>query len=125
LINNNFLSNVNRTYNISIKTYSKNDNNGRIFTEKSISEGKNKVKIFSVNYLKGLEFEAVFLIDINQIAEKNPELVATYLYTTLTRAVSFLAITYNRHFPESIEFVEKYFKDKNWNTIVTQKILKL
>lgn len=76
------------------------------------SEGK--VKIFSVKYIKGLEFESVFFADIDKISERFPELFDKYLYVGLTRAASFLAVTYNTRFPEKISFAEKYFKEGDW-----------
>lgn len=74
-----------------------------------------KVRIFSIEYIKGLEFESVFLINIDQIYEKQPELVDKYLYVGLTRAGSFLAVTYNNEFPEPLQFIKEHFKESNWS----------
>jgi len=75
---------------------------------------ENKVRIFSVKYIKGLEFESVFFLNINEISERVPKLVDKYLYVGLSRAASFLAITYNNSFPDEIKHVENYFIEGNW-----------
>ncbi|MCZ7616470.1 MAG: ATP-binding domain-containing protein [Ignavibacteriaceae bacterium] len=73
-----------------------------------------KVRIFSVEYIKGLEFESVFFIDIDEIYKRKPNLVDKYLYVGLTRAGSFLAVTYKDQFPESLKFIKDSFKEGNW-----------
>lgn len=77
------------------------------------SEGK--VRIFSVKYIKGLEFESVFFLNINKIAERMPNLIDKYLYVGLTRAASFLGVVYQNQFPDEIRFVEDYFKEGDWS----------
>ena len=76
---------------------------------------ESQVRVFSVKYIKGLEFESVFFLDINKISERAPELVEKYLYVGLTRAANFLAVTYNHCFPEKIDFVFDDFKTGDWN----------
>ena len=78
-----------------------------------IGEG-NKVRIFSIEYIKGMEFEAVFIIDIDKIAVQSPDLVDKLLYVGLTRAASYLAITYKNIFPEKLKYVERDFMDDCW-----------
>lgn len=80
------------------------------------SEGK--VRIFSVKYIKGLEFESVFFLNINKIAERPPNLVDKYLYVGLTRAASFLGVVYQNQFPGGIKFVEDYFKEGDWSRFI-------
>lgn len=79
------------------------------------SEGK--VRIFSVKYIKGLEFESVFFINLNEISKRAPQLVDKYLYVGLTRAASFLGVTYDGAFPEKIRFAEGYFEDGDWGRL--------
>jgi|GEM_PF-3926714 len=78
---------------------------GRIFS----NEGK--VRIFSVKYIKGLEFESVFFVDLDRMP---PELIDKYLYVGLTRAASFLAVTFNNNFPKQISYIEKCFIEGDW-----------
>jgi len=73
-----------------------------------------KVRVFSIQFIKGLEFEGVFFIDLDRISDDNPDLVDKYLYVGLTRASSFLAVTYRTVFPEKVHFIEQYFKDGDW-----------
>ncbi|HZW40299.1 MAG TPA: ATP-binding domain-containing protein [Ignavibacteriaceae bacterium] len=94
-----------------------NDNN--IEVEKC-KEGKilsvgSKIRIFSIEYIKGLEFESVFFIDIDEIYKRKPTLVDKYLYVGLTRAGSFLAITYKDHFPKPLKFIQKSLKEGDWS----------
>lgn len=77
------------------------------------SEGK--VRIFSVQFIKGLEFEGVFFAGIDKIAEKHPDLIDKYLYVGLTRAASFLAITAEERFPEQIRVIEDRFEQGSWS----------
>ena len=76
-----------------------------------------KVRIFSLNYIKGLEFGGVFLIGIDRIAAKHPALVDRYLYVSLTRATTFLGVTYETAFPEQLKIVETDFEDGNWKIL--------
>src|SRR5437867_3149824 len=45
-----------------------------------------RVRVFAVEHIKGLEFEAVFYSDIDQMAEKTANLIERYLYVGLSRA---------------------------------------
>lgn len=76
------------------------------------------IRVFSIKYIKGLEFESVFFVNIDQIAQQVPELIDKYLYVGLSRAASFLAVTYNTTFPEKIKFVEESFKEGNWSEFI-------
>lgn len=73
-----------------------------------------QVRIFSIEYIKGLEFEGVFLLNIDEIEKKQPDLLIQYLYVGLTRATTYLSATYETEFPESIGFIEEDFKEGTW-----------
>lgn len=73
-----------------------------------------KVRVFNVEFIKGLEFEAVFFVGIDQLANTAPELVDRYLYVALTRARSFVAVTCETAFPEQLKHVQAMFKDGDW-----------
>jgi DNA polymerase III delta prime subunit len=77
-----------------------------------------KVRIFSVDFIKGLEFEGVFFLGIDEIHDKKADLLDKYLYVGLTRATTFLGVTYNSQFPKKISFVEEDFKAGNWGGFV-------
>lgn len=54
---------------------------------------ESRVRVFNVQHIKGLEFEAVFFIDFDAIEKHYGALALNYLYVGLTRAATFLAIT--------------------------------
>ncbi len=71
------------------------------------------VRIFSIEYIKGLEFEGVFYVDIDKVYQNNPNLVDKYLYVGLTRATTFLGVTHSDAFP--FEFLSDDFRSGNWS----------
>ncbi|AYV45089.1 DNA helicase UvrD [Caulobacter flavus] len=58
------------------------------------SRGKdNNVRVFDVQHIKGLEFEAVFFVGIDVLAENSPDLFDKFLYVGTTRAATYLGLT--------------------------------
>jgi superfamily I DNA/RNA helicase len=53
----------------------------------------NDVRVFDVQHIKGLEFEAVFFIGVDELAARHPDLFDKYLYVGATRAATYLGIT--------------------------------
>lgn len=51
------------------------------------------VRIFEVEHIKGLEFEAVFFMDIDDLSISEPDLFERYIYVGATRAATFLGLT--------------------------------
>ncbi len=78
-----------------------------------LGEGTN-VRVFSVKYIKGLEFEAVFFLDLDRVSEHVPDLVDKYLYVGLTRAGTFLGVTSTAGFPEKLQRLEPEFEEGTW-----------
>jgi len=74
----------------------------------------NDVRVFDVQHIKGFEFEAVFFVGIDQLANVNPELFDKYLYVGTTRAATYLGVTCEGKLPVSIESVRPLFA-KSWN----------
>ena len=64
-----------------------------------------RVRVFPVESIKGLEFEAVFYLDIDRMTELHDSLVDKYFYVGLSRARSFLAMTYSQSFPERFDCI--------------------
>jgi len=54
---------------------------------------ENHVRVFDVQHIKGLEFEAVFFLSLDRLAERHPELFDKYLYVGTTRAATYLGLT--------------------------------
>lgn len=77
---------------------------------------ENDVRIFEVQHIKGLEFEALFFVDIDQLARDEPELFDRYIYVGATRAATFLGLTCaGDDLPELLQPVFDLFETE-WNT---------
>lgn len=72
------------------------------------------VRIFDVQHIKGLEFEAVFFVAIDQLANLHPQLFDKYLYVGATRAATYLGITCKESLPSSIAELRTHFIS-NWS----------
>ena len=69
----------------------------------------NAVRVFSVEHIKGLEFEAVFFVGIDRLAASHPDLFDKYLYVGATRAATYLGITCEGELPASMAELEEQF----------------
>ena len=71
------------------------------------------VRIFNIEHIKGLEFEAVFFVGVD-ILEKNKQyLSGKYLYVGATRAATYLGITCEQDLPPMMEKLRELF-GKDW-----------
>ena len=70
------------------------------------------IRVFNIKHIKGLEFEAVFFINVDKLAEEKPLLFDKYLYVGVTRATTYLGITCEKSLPEQIEHTREMFMDK-------------
>jgi len=68
----------------------------------------NEVRVFDVQHIKGLEFEAVFFLGIDQLAERD-ELFDRFLYVGATRAATYLGITCDGDLPPRIAHLADSF----------------
>ncbi len=69
------------------------------------------VRVFNVQHIKGLEFEAVFFIGIDRLAENHPDLFGNYLYVGATRAATYLGMTCEQELPVNMAGLEETFGD--------------
>ena len=61
---------------------------------KGVARGLDQeIRVFSVEHIKGLEFEAVFFVGVDKLAETMPKLFERYLYVGATRAATYLGLT--------------------------------
>ena len=67
----------------------------------------------AIQHIKGLEFEAVFFIGIDQLAELHPALFDKYLYVGTTRAATYLGVTCEGSLPSAIESLRAHFR-QDW-----------
>jgi DNA helicase IV len=71
-------------------------------------EGEKTLRIFPIDQVKGLEFEAVFFYDIDEIEETS--LINRYLYVGISRASMCLAVTSNGKSDKITHMLRQYFK---------------
>ncbi|ESZ08403.1 ATP-binding domain-containing protein [Mesorhizobium sp. L48C026A00] len=75
---------------------------------------ENDVRVFDVRHIKGLEFEAVFFLGIDRLAQRQPDLFEKYLYVGATRAAMYLGLTTgDDHLPTKVAMLEGRF-GKQW-----------
>lgn len=70
---------------------------------------ESNVRVFDIQHIKGLEFEAVFFVGIDQLATLHPALFDKYLYVGTTRAATYLGVTCNDTLPSGIESLRTHF----------------
>ena len=76
-----------------------------------------RVRVFNYEHIKGLEFEAVFFVDIDKLELIAPDLYIQYLYVGATRAASYLGITCSTaNLPTKIEHLKDLFV-QSWTEI--------
>jgi UvrD-like helicase C-terminal domain len=70
----------------------------------------NDVRVFDVQHIKGLEFEAVFFVGIDELAVRYPTLFEKYFYVGATRAATYLGVTcVSNELPARIKPLEDAF----------------
>jgi DNA helicase IV len=79
------------------------------FPQGRVMEQDNDVRVFDVQHIKGLEFEAVFFIAIDRLATLQPKLFDKYLYVGTTRAATYLGLTCEKALPTAIETLRPMF----------------
>ncbi|MBB57476.1 MAG: hypothetical protein CMM42_09640 [Rhodospirillaceae bacterium] len=67
------------------------------------------VRVFNLRHIKGLEFEAVFFIDLDETIDNHPDLFSKYLYVGATRAATYLGITFHGDTPGLMAPLSSHF----------------
>lgn len=79
---------------------------------------KNTVRIFSIDKIKGLEFEAVFFHNLDELQNQNlsNDLLLKYLYVGLSRATFYLGLTVTEELNSDLNFILENFDrtGKTW-----------
>ena len=70
---------------------------------------QNEVRVFDVQHIKGLEFEAVFFVDLDILADEKTDLFSGYLYVGATRAATYLGITCRKALPSILKPIRNSF----------------
>jgi len=73
---------------------------------------ENDVRVFDIQHIKGLEFEAVFFVGVDRLAERHPELFDKYLYVGTTRAATYLGVTCEGKLPEALDALRPLFGER-------------
>ena len=72
----------------------------------------NDIRVFDVQYIKGLEFEAVFFSDVGRLVDVYPSLFDKFLYVGATRAATYLGLTCSGALPAAISDLRSIFSPK-------------
>ncbi len=80
---------------------------------KSLGEAYD-IRVCSIEYIKGLEFEAVFFVGIDKLIETHPNLYQKFLYVGATRAANYLGLTCVNELPENLDDLRGDFAE-NWS----------
>lgn len=67
------------------------------------------VRVFDIQHIKGLEFEAVFFVGIDRLAASQPALFDKYLYVGTTRAATYLGLSCDGELPPAMEALRPHF----------------
>ena len=70
---------------------------------------ESNVRVFDIQHIKGLEFEAVFFVGIDQLAVSRPELFDKFMYVGATRAATYLGLTCEASLPKILEPLREHF----------------
>lgn len=68
------------------------------------------VRVFDIRHIKGLEFEAVFFVDLDETIAKDSDLFAKFLYVGATRAATYLGVTFRKTIPEQVTTLAPHFQ---------------
>jgi hypothetical protein len=75
---------------------------------------KQNIRVYSIEYIKGLEFGAVFFLDLDKLPDHDLDLLNKYLYVGLSRANIFLGVTFENGYPANLEYLKPLFKSGDW-----------
>lgn len=69
------------------------------------------VRVFNIEHIKGLEFEAVFFIGLDQMVTNLPDLYSKYLYVGATRAANYLGVTFTTEVSKQVRKLAGHFRE--------------
>jgi hypothetical protein len=77
---------------------------------------ENEVRVFDIQHIKGLEFEAVFFCGVDRLAARDPDLFDRYLYVGITRSAMYLGLSCEGTLPTRLAAVRAHFGDAPWTS---------
>jgi superfamily I DNA/RNA helicase len=80
------------------------------------------VRVYAIDKIKGLEFEAVFFHNLDQLEILQNNLLLKYLYVGLSRATFYLGITLSKELDSKLLFIEECFvQNGDWQLNLRSK----
>jgi len=74
------------------------------------------VRVFNINLIKGMEFEAVFFMDIDEYPSREMDIMDKLIYVGISRATYYLAVTLSHQFPDRLLPVKDLLvENSNWS----------
>jgi hypothetical protein len=70
---------------------------------------ESNVRVFDIRHIKGLEFEAVFFLGVDRLAQSQPDLFDRYIYVGVTRAAAYLGLTCGGALPHRLGNLRRHF----------------
>lgn len=70
---------------------------------------ESSVRVFDIQHIKGLEFEAVFFLGVDRLAQLQPELFDKYIYVGTTRAAAYLGLACEGTLPAQLAQIRPHF----------------
>ncbi|MGF6971519.1 DNA polymerase III delta prime subunit [Paraburkholderia sp. WC7.3g] len=70
------------------------------------------IRVFDLQHIKGLEFEAVFFVGVDALAETKPEIFDRFVYVGATRAATYLGMVCEGSLPERLHPLRTLFVPK-------------
>ena len=76
---------------------------------------ESQIRVFEVQYIKGLEFEAVFFVGVDRLIALYPDLFDKFLFVGVTRAATYLGVTCEENLPMILEPLRPHLRGKDWS----------
>jgi superfamily I DNA/RNA helicase len=76
---------------------------------------ESQIRVFDIQHIKGLEFEAVFFVGVDTLAARHEDLFEKYLFVGITRAATYLGLTCDRTLPRVLEPLRPHLSDGTWS----------
>lgn len=74
-----------------------------------------EVRVFDIQHIKGLEFEAVFFVGMDKLAERLPDLFDNFLYVGVSRAATYLGLSCYGDLPSKLDHIRPHFGTVDWS----------
>lgn len=75
------------------------------------------IRVFNINLIKGLEFEAVIFFDVDNYEDYNKKILDKLIYVGISRATYYLALTLEKEYPERLLPIKNLLLEKGtWNS---------